>query len=666
MTAHLPRLRTLAIPALFAATTLMVFAGVAHAETIDPMGVGDLLPSPDSKIPKGQGTLYEEYSNPALWLLDADYGMSDVFEPPVHLIASILAGLVALLGTAVVVIVQWVFGVTSLPPLQDALAKLIEGSAKGLTTTLLPTALCIGGFVAFAKHREGGGSGGLSQVAWVMLSGVVCVSLLNSPQMWVDGVDSGRQIGSSIALNATSSSIGTGNQEFPFKLGHEPTFTGNGRDDMIRKSSDAVWRTYVAAPWCIAEFGSFEACEKYGKTVLDKGNPGDDSDRKKWMQDNLNSEKIGKDSEQWWEGHQPVQRVVVELLALVVLLVFALLVLTLAFASLASLLGALMLLVTGPVFACLWVIPGRTRQWGVRWFDQLVGFTLQAFVVTTVLGSVLVIQVGITKMFGVYGWGPSAGLSIAAAIVAMKFRKVIESIIGVSGTSSPLGAVAGLLATRAAGRLLKSGGTRPQPPTRPTPKPSPGGGGGGGGGGGQGELPPGGPSGDHEVTISRVPYPRPSPRPIPAPRRAPAELPASADPATPTATTPKVVTGTVMPPKPPKAPAGDRNRPEEPKVLTGTVIHPRPPTADTRRPETPQPAGTALPPRSASPDTPQPGQQPAFRQAAAPGRPGPRAIEAATARTPSTPARPALLAHRPRATQPPPPGRRPDTRRPNR
>nr|AAS45796.1 SLV.13 [Streptomyces lavendulae] len=344
--------------------------------------------------------------------------MSDVFDPPVQLVASILAGLVALLGTAVVVIVQWVFGVTSLPPLQDALAKLIEGSAKGLTTTLLPTALCIGGFVAFAKHREGGGGGGLSQVAWVMLSGVVCVSLLNSPQMWVDGVDSGRQIGSSIALNATSSSIGTGSQEFPFKLGHEPTFTGNGRDDMLRKSSDAVWRTYVAAPWCIAEFGSFEACEKYGKTVLDKGNPGDDSDRKKWMQDNLKSETIGKESEQWWEGHQPVQRVVVELLALVVLLVFALLVLTLAFASLASLLGALMLLVTGPVFACLWVIPGRTRQWGVRWFDQLVGFTLQAFVVTTVLGSVLVIQVGITKMFGVYGWGPSAGLSIAAAIVA--------------------------------------------------------------------------------------------------------------------------------------------------------------------------------------------------------------------------------------------------------
>lgn len=660
MTVHLPRLRTVAIPVLAAATTLMVFAGAAHAGTIDPMGVGDLLPSPDMKVPEGQGTLYETYSSPALWMLDADYGNTDVFDPPVQMVASILAGLVALLGTAVIVIVQWVFEVTSLPPLQNALAAMIGGSAKGLMTTLLPTCLCIGGFVAFVKNREGGGSGALSQIAWVMISGVVCVSLLSSPQVWVDGVDSGRQIGASVALNATASGIGEGEAEFPFKLGHTPQYTGNGHDDMIRKSSDAVWRSYVAGPWCIAEFGSFEACELYGKTVLDKGNPGDESDRKKWLQDNLTGESIGRDSELWWEGHQPVQRVVVMLLALVAILIFAVLVLTLAFASLASLLGAMMLLVTGPAFACLWVIPGRTRQWGLRWFDQLVGFTLQSFVVTTVLGCVLVIQVGTTKSFGIYGWGPSTGLSIAAAIVAMKFRKVVESIVGVSGTSSPIGAVAGLLAARGASKLLGrgGGGGRNLPTTRGEGDASSDGGGGGGGGGGTSQG--GGGGGGHRrpqpVIVMRVPYRRPTPTPestsvagnAPStagtpttPPATPAAVPGGGG-INPTASTPNPAAAGPRPPAPAKT--------ATPGAASTTAASTSPTGANRA------PATTSASPHRTTPSSESTAA--AYRQAPRPGTPGPRQIQSRI-RTDSTgPARSNRPGQRRPATQPPPPASR--------
>ena len=40
---------------------------------------------------------------------------------------------------------------------------------------------------------------------------------------------------------------------------------------MLRKSADATWRGFAVTPWCIAEFGSIDACERYGKGMLDVG-----------------------------------------------------------------------------------------------------------------------------------------------------------------------------------------------------------------------------------------------------------------------------------------------------------------------------------------------------------------------------------------------------------
>ncbi|MEU4755221.1 hypothetical protein AB0F93_30120, partial [Micromonospora tulbaghiae] len=491
LTIRFPRLRTILIPFMFVYVTLMVTAGHAHAADIDPVGIGDLLPSPDSKVPEGQGTLYETYNNPSLWQLDSDFGKWDILDPMAEMIADFVMGLLVVVGQACVVIVQWIFQLTTLPELEKALTTSIGGAAEGLSATLLPTALAVGGFVAFLKQKEGGG--GLGQIAWVFVAGVVSVSLLQSPQTWVDGVDSTRQIGSNIALNATADGIGAGNQTYPFKLDHEPKFTGNGRDDMLRKSSDAVWRGYVAGPWCLAEFGSFEACEKYGPELLEQGTSRDD--RKEWLQDNFNEQTVGEDSGNWIEGHSPVGRIMIVVPAFLVIVLFAALVLSLAFASLASLLGALMLLVVGVFFACMWVIPGRPREWGKRWFDYLVGFCLQSFIVTSVLGCVLVVQVATTNMFGVYGWAPSSGLSIAAGVVAFRFRKIVEAIVGVNGSMTASGGmVLGILLSRGMNRQLPQGGgggggSRRRrgigfpPITLPRRRPRGGGGGGGGGGG---------------------------------------------------------------------------------------------------------------------------------------------------------------------------------------
>ncbi|MFK0296626.1 hypothetical protein ACIQU6_40000 [Streptomyces sp. NPDC090442] len=659
---RMPRLRTAAIPLLFAFTTLMVLAGPAHAADIDPIGIGDLMPSPDSKVPKGEGTLYETYSNPSLWELDSDFGTWDVLDPMGEMIADVCMALIAVIGTACNVIVQWIFQLVSIPDLENAITQGIGGAAKGLTETLLPSALAVGGFVAFVQHRKGGGGGGLSQISWVFISGIVSVSLLTSPQTWVGGIDSARQVGSSITLNATSHGLGDGSGDFPFKLDHKPKFTGNGRDDSLRKSSDAVWRAYVATPWCVAEFGSFEACKKYGKDLLDQGSSKDK--RKEWLKGNVKDETVGEDSAKWRQGHNPIGRIMVTVPALISVTLFAALVLILAFTSLASLLGALMLLLTGVIFACLWVIPGRPREWGLAWFDQLLARTLESLIATLVLGAVLSLQAATTRMFGEYGWLPTSGLSIAAAIVGMNFRAVIAQIFGVRGTTT--GMLGGLALARLTSRVGRGAGRRAlgnghnYQPVRTAPnrrRPNIGGGGGGGGGGGLPQLPSGG-GGGYSVDLTRVPRHRP---PAPPPRPLPAPAGAGAGPALPPGGR-TVTTGG----RPPTVTL-DRERPD----TTGKSRATLPPQPSGPRPALPGgkegTAGTgnrppALP-RATPVMRPEIGRTPpnyAFRQAPPPTAPGDLKVVRATVIR-STPNGPPP---RPKSsTQPPPrataPARRP-------
>ncbi|MFI1621869.1 hypothetical protein ACH4VT_33665 [Streptomyces lydicus] len=447
---RLPRLRTILIPVIGAFVTLVVLGHPAHAADIPPVGVGDLMPSPDSKVPKGQGTLYEEYSNPLLWTLDNDYDITDVFEPLVESVADIAMALTAVLGSACVVVVQWLFNLVSLPPLEHAITKSISGAAGTVITTLLPTCLAVGALVAYSNNRRANGSG-LGQIGWLVASGVLAISLLTTPQAWVGGVDAVRTIGSNTAMQAADTGMGEGNQKFPFSVGHKVNYGKNDRDAMLRKSSDAVWRTYVAGPWCVAEFGSFEVCRKYGKQLLDQGWMAED--RKSWLNDKVTDTTVGDDSESWRQGYEPSGRVMVALLALLSVILFAGLVLILAFSSLASLLGALMLLIAGTVFSCLWCIPGRPRQWGLRWCDQLLARALDSFLSTMVLGSVLVLNTAVSTMFGTYGWLPCTGLNVATGIFAFQFRSTLRSIVGVSGSTSPVGAFLGLRAAQGLGRM---------------------------------------------------------------------------------------------------------------------------------------------------------------------------------------------------------------------
>ncbi|MCX5207691.1 hypothetical protein OG897_40630 [Streptomyces sp. NBC_00237] len=500
---------------LLAAAITVVIAGTACADTIDPVGIGDLWPSTDTPG-AGRGTMLETYSpSDWVWSLDTDYGSTDVFDPLFHVIPDLLMVLLVVVVGAGVGMVTWAFGLVELPGVQEPLTAAIGGTGEAVMIGLFPAALAIAAFTALVQNR------GYRDFAWVILSAVVAMTLWQTPQMWVDAVDGGRTMGAELALSATGAGLGGGKgiEAQPFKMAHSPAYPGPAREDMIRTATDATWRTYAATPWCLAEFGSMEACRRFARPVLDAGS--DKEKRKEYLQEEVTAETVGEESAAWREGHRPFRRASILLPAVLVAIAFVGLLLTLLFASLRALFTALFLLVVGAVIAALWCIPGRPRQWGVAWADKLVGTILQSALATLVFGCTMIIQVVISSRMGELGWAPSACLSLVAAVSAYTYRGMLQSIIGGGGGTGGLpggaGAMLGMMLTRQASR---AGAALSRP--RPTPQTSSTGNGSGSGGGGGGApgrpptrptpAPPGprptGGTGPSTVPASRTPSPR--------------------------------------------------------------------------------------------------------------------------------------------------------------
>ncbi|MFF9785679.1 hypothetical protein [Streptomyces nigrescens] len=480
----LPRLRTLMIPTLGLLATLAVFAPAAAADGPDdykPGGVGDLMPSPFQ--PKGQGTLFESYS-PEVYQLDEDLDATDVMESWGLGLGNMLAAVLALVGRGAVVVTGWCFNVVSLPEIERAISKAISGAAGPMMTTFLPTAVAVGGFVAWAKRSE---SSPLGQIAWVAASAAIATTFLAAPNTWIKGVDNGRQLGASVAMKTIGSGLsGSNSVAMPFKT-PEPKWTDDEKDNTVRRAGDAVWRTYVATPWCIADLGSIKACQRWGKEVVEKGT--DMDERNTFLSDNLTSDKVGDEAVDWWEGYSPGGRIGVLIAGIISCVIFSALVIAMAFATLASLIGALMLLVCGVAFAALWCIPGKPRQWGVQWFEMLLGLVMVSFTSTMLLGSVMIVSTAMMSLLPTYGWLIVSALNITTAAMAFKVKGRLDGIVSAGGAQMAGRGVLGTLGRVASNRRLRRAVTNRRrggfgDMDRHPPRPNPGSGNGGNGGSG--------------------------------------------------------------------------------------------------------------------------------------------------------------------------------------
>ncbi|GAA1510270.1 hypothetical protein [Kribbella lupini] len=428
----------------------------------NPTGFADLLPTPD--LTHGDTrTLFEQYS-PMAYGIDFDTGITDTFKNIFNGYSYLVMMYIVAITRAAISVGWWLFSFTDVKALTDATSTTIGQTGTQLVGWLLPSALAFGAVAAYTQRRATGSA--LGQLVWVLVAGVLSISFAVAPATWLRGVDGARQLGAGAVMSASSDSLGpTMQTPIPWP---EPGFSGSPKDTLLRKSADASWRGFAVTPWCIAEFGSIAACERYGKGMLDIGVP---LDKRRDYIDNVIAPAEGGDDAatvKWVKGDSPFGRVAVVMLAAIAATLFGFLNIGLAFTALMAFIGALLLLVVGVFFACLWIIPGRPRQWGLNWFEALIGLVLQSFLAMLVFGTALTLLTAVFSLSGPLGWLPVTGLAIVVLIVGFRLRRLLDNLTTMMRPGSgsvALGSLARRGMTGAARRVMSALSSRGAAPT---------------------------------------------------------------------------------------------------------------------------------------------------------------------------------------------------------
>ncbi|SOE05867.1 hypothetical protein SAMN06295924_11630 [Rathayibacter rathayi NCPPB 2980 = VKM Ac-1601] len=440
---------------------------------------GDLIPMPDM-TGGGQKTLFETYPLSA-WRIDSDLtAPGDIIQITLDFFVNALFLLWSVTVYVCIGIAWWLFGTLDMPLVTDAMGRVIERAAQAAIPGLLVAMLPLGAIVAYVQHKRAEGTA-VSQIAWLAASAVLAVFFLTNASFVVNSINTVRSTGSNMVLGLTESTVSTGNTS-PFIMPEADFSQNSPRDAMLRKAGDTLWRSLVATPWCLVEFGSMDGCAKYGEMLLEKG--ADADARKDVIKGTIYPSEsndpscnsglaIGGYCQEgkktplgaWVKGDNPAPRLIFAFGGLVVALIMSIFVISSGFAALGGVILSFFLLAAGPFFAALWCIPGRVRSWGVKWAEALVGSVLAtliaflALAVTLTLLTVVFLAAGLWQIPGAatpgLGWGGTAVLSIVVAGTAFRFRKELSRIVDASptglGRSMMLGAyVARGVARRAA------------------------------------------------------------------------------------------------------------------------------------------------------------------------------------------------------------------------
>lgn len=433
-------------------TSQLALAADPNQGPTNPTGFGDLLPTPD--LTHGDSrTLFEQYG-PMEYGLDFERSIRDPISAVFNGYAHLVMMYIVAITRGAISVGWWLFSFTDVKPLTEATSATIGASSTQLVGWLLPSALAFGAVAAYMQRKSSGSA--MGQLVWVLVAGVLCISFALAPATWLRGVDGARQLGADTIMSTSADAMGPTMQN-PIAW-PEPGFTGSDRDTLLRKSADASWRGFAVTPWCIAEFGSLDACGRYGKGMLDAGT---DSDaRSKYVDSVIAPAEGGDDAPtvKWVKGDNAFGRIAVVMLAAIAATLFAFLNISLAFTALMAFVGCLLLLVVGVFFACLWIVPGRPRQWGINWFEALVGLVIQSFLAMLVFGTALTLVTAVFSLTGVLGWLPVSGLAIAVLIAGFRLRRLLDNLTSMMRPGSGSILLGGMARRGAMGALRRLAG----------------------------------------------------------------------------------------------------------------------------------------------------------------------------------------------------------------
>lgn len=425
-------------------------AWAAAAEPTSPDGLSGLFGMPDLRGGNG-GTLFEDVDDPQYGLYSdlgrTDFGnqTSQIIYWPLHVAATMCVRLAVGLTWWLNTLTQTDVGITQL-------GDSLEAATSELNTWLLPTALAIGLIVAYARSRSGREA--LSQVLWTLGLGIAAVAVATSGSQILDTVDDARQLLSTTAAKAGSDTI-TGSQ-VPFKWEGTDLSGGDEAANVARASGDAVWRSFAVVPWCQAQFGSQEACKRYGADWLKLN--GED-EREDYIEKVIQKQEGGDDAEtvKFIKGEMGGERIVIALFALITGIAVLFVIGGLALLALMPWVTAVLLAYLASVFLAALAIPGRVRQIGLDFINLLGGLTLLSALTTGILTGALMAVNAATSVAGAQGWLPSAILTMAILLGAWQARSLLERILFVSAAGSNRGGMMAAMLGMAATKRLVSG-----------------------------------------------------------------------------------------------------------------------------------------------------------------------------------------------------------------
>jgi hypothetical protein len=411
-----------------------------------PRGFDDLLAGPDlTQNGALSPTLYEAYPLGSYYFDTNRLNQtSDFIHITLNGLASVLMFLTAAVVRGAIVVVWIMFDDGTSEQLTASLSPSIGLVASALMPWMLPTALALGGVIAYARSRDGGG-GGLSQIAWLFAGGTLAISFAVTPHLWVNTLTDAREVTAGTVMSAAATSVTTTSTPFAFPAAtYDET---NPMNRTLRNTADSIWRSYVVTPWCVAEFGSNELCTRYGKGLLDQGDP---DSRSAWIQssqpDHPGEYNSGGPAYRWIAGKNSYERLGMAFVALLVGVIFAALVIVVAFGSQIALYTALIALFVGAFFVMLWCIPGRPREWGNRWLEAVIGLLIQSVLNALVLTATLTLTSRAFYLSGGFGWAVAAALSIGVTVAAFTMRRTLATILSMTmpgmGLTTMLGRVA--------------------------------------------------------------------------------------------------------------------------------------------------------------------------------------------------------------------------------
>ena len=443
--------------ALWLTSTVGVLVGwAAPTGATTPTGLGALIPLPD--LTHGGSRSLFESSGFLTWSIDAKFGALDIWQPIVQALADVIWLLAAGLVYGAVGLVYWLLSVASFNNVTDALTTAVGQSSATLLQWMLPSALVLGLMWNWIQHR---GAAVLSAIVWTLTAAVFSLSLAMFPAQWVAGINNTRTVGSDAILSLTADAVRP-NQNFPFSW--PATDYGSGSTTaarqtvMLRKAGDSVWRGLVVTPWCIEEFGSMEACSRYGTAIVKMG--ANQDQRQEYINKTVANDEGGQTAPtvKYINGGSPQVRLVIALVALVVNLVFTGVILILGFSAVAALIGTFFHLLLGVPFSLLWCIEGRPRQIGIRWLESLVGTIIQGLVAIATFSAMLTLLTVEFAGIASIGWLPTLATGLVIVVSALGFRKQVLGFFGVVAGGRAGAAILGAVAFRALSRV--AGGRR--------------------------------------------------------------------------------------------------------------------------------------------------------------------------------------------------------------